>query len=178
MVKDREHEDPNYELPSMCFSECDGTVFYHRPVDDNVYGLNALGEMERTYRFDFGRHTVPDDVKTAVERNLDKFEGYVTLIKSVYVHPDFIVGSVYDRGDMKDFIADREAGVAYMQDDRYSDMKLIGISGGMAVFWLVPGSDGVAGLLPEEVRGKYADGHDVIALLELSALEEILRKTI
>lgn len=161
--------DPNYQLPSLGFSDNGTDIFYHQPIDDDVYRINSSGSIDSVYRFDFGRRTVPDAVKRNVELNIDKFSGYTTLAKTVCLHQDYIVGSFYDSRKLKDFIMDRRSGQMYIQTGEYNFLRLVGISDGKAVFWVVPGNE-LPASFPDEYRSKHESGQEVLAVLDLASL--------
>ncbi len=161
--------DPNYQLPSLGFSDNGTDIFYHQPIDDDVYRINASGNIDSVYRFDFGGRTVPDKVKKNIERNLEEFSGYTTIAKTVCVQPDCIVGSLYDGRMLKDFIIDRRSGYVYTQNEEYKFLRLVGISEGKAVFWVVPGYE-LPASFPAMYRTEYESGHEILAIMNIDKL--------
>lgn len=161
--------DPDYQLPSLGFADNGTDIFYHQPIDDEVYRINSSGDIDSIYRFDFGGRTVPDKARKNIERHLEDFAGYTTLAKTVYVLPDFIVGSLYQGRALKDFIMDRTSGRVYVQNEEYQYLRLVGISDAKAVFWVVPGCE-LPDSFPAEYRAKYEAGHEILAIMDLDKL--------
>lgn len=168
-----EFVDQNFQLPSIGIVD-DGTyIFYHQPIDDNVYRINTDGGIDSVYFFNFGSRTVPDNARKDIERYLDDFSGYTTLAKTVCVMPDCIIGGLFDSSALKDFILDRHTGRAYIQNDAYNCFALVGVSSGKAIYWVVPGCEELPADFPAQYKPDYEAGHEVIALLDLDRLSSM-----
>ena len=126
--------DRNYAFPSAGFSTVDGTIYYHRPVDDCVYALTEGGDMEKRYVFDFGQRRVPDKARKDIGKYRSDYDGYTMLVKSVGVGEDYIIGSVLEGREIKDFMVDRTEGTAHILTESGSGMYMVGLSGGYAIY--------------------------------------------
>ncbi len=159
-----EYIDTDYELASMGFSDNNGTVIYHQPIDDDVYELKE-GIPVKKYHFDFGSKSVPDKYKVNVEKYLNDIAECITLVKTVYVATSFAVGSVQDGGKPKDFIMDRIGNRVYFQNGSFAGLSLVGISGGKAIFRCIDA--GGSSQLPDNVRSHLNSGGDVQMTIDL-----------
>ena len=56
------------------------------------------------------------------------------LVKSVSVGDDFIIGSVLEGKEIKDFIIERAEGTANILTEQISGMYMVGITGGYAIY--------------------------------------------
>ena len=165
-----EFVDENFQLPAIGMAD-DGTdIFYHQPIDDYVYRINLEGGIDSVYYFNFGSRTVPDDARKDIERYLDDFSGYTALAKASCVMPDFVIGGLFDSSALKDFILDRHTGRVYIQNDAYNCFALVGVSGGKAIYWVVPGCEELPADFPAQYKADYEAGHEILALLDLDKL--------
>lgn len=125
--------DPNYEFQAQGFITTGDGVIYHSPVDDYVYCLTPEGELESSYYMDFEGYSFPDEIRKDIETHYDELEKYRTLVNTVYVDDDKVVGSFLDKGVMQDFIINRRSNVLYLKDEPYGSLHLIGIHGKYAI---------------------------------------------
>ena len=126
--------DRNYAFPSAGFSTVESAIYYHRPVDDCVYALTEGGDMEKRYVFDFGQRRVPDKARKDIGKYRSDYDGYTMLVKSVGVGEDYIIGSVLEGQEIKDFMVDRTEGTVHILTESGSGMYMAGISGGHAIY--------------------------------------------
>ena len=134
MLEYGEFIDPNYAFPSVGFPATDSTIYYHRPIDDCVYALTYSGDIVKKYVFDFGQRRVPGKARKDIGKYRSDFGGYTMLVKSVSVGDDFIIGSVLEGKEIKDFIIDRVAGAANILTEQTSGMYMVGITEGYAIY--------------------------------------------
>jgi hypothetical protein len=165
-----EFMDPNFAFPSFGFTGLDGSVLYHHPINDTVYEINNEGEVIKSYNFDFGSWTVPDEIKKNIELNFDKFEHFSFLVKAVYIDDYVVVGSVYQGRITKDFIIDRKQGKLYLQNEDYQYLSFMGVSEGNIIYCVMPGKQTFIDNLPEEILSSLENGNDVLALVKIDSL--------
>ena len=134
MLEYSEFIDPNYAFPSAGFPTADRTIYYHRPIDDCVYALTNSGDIVKKYVFDFGQRRVPGKARKDIGKYRSDFGGYTMLVKSVSVGDDFIIGSVLEGKEIKDFIIERAEGTANILTEQISGMYMVGITGGYAIY--------------------------------------------
>lgn len=156
--------DPNFELSSPGLNDCGDFFIYHFPICDDVYRLSKDGIPEKEYHFDFGSRTVPEEARTDIESSLDDFDGYTALAGALYMDDAVGIGTIYDSRDYKGFFMDRKSGKVYVQDSGHACLTFVGVSGGVAVFY-IPGGSGGADFLPDDIRQASGAGDDVFALL-------------
>lgn len=127
------HKDPNYTFPSPIFHECDSLILYHQPIDDYIYTFDDDGNMIDRLYLDFGNKSIPKDLRTNIERNREEIKSYSTLINSVYVSDNYVVGSILnDR--IIDFVIDRNCEFIYMDNPADDNLRMIGISENRIIF--------------------------------------------
>ena len=156
--------DPNFELSSPGLNDCGDFFIYHFPICDDVYRLSKDGIPEKEYHFDFGSRTVPEEARTDIESSLDDFDGYTALAGALYMDDAVGIGTIYDSRDYKGFFMDCKSGKVYVQDSGHACLTFVGVSGGVAVFY-IPGGSGGADFLPDDIRQASGAGDDVFALL-------------
>lgn len=161
--------DPNFAFPSFGFTGLDGSVLYHYPINDTVYEINNEGEAIKTYNFDFGSWTVPDEIKKNIEINYDKFNHLRFLVKSVYIDESVIIGSVRQGSIIKDFIIDRKQGKLYLQNEDYEGLCYMGVSDGNIIYRLLPGTKNSMNL-SEEILSNMENGNEVLTLVKIGSL--------
>ncbi|MGI5914187.1 MAG: 6-bladed beta-propeller [Bacteroidales bacterium] len=162
--------DPNYSFPSFGFTDQNGSVLYHQPINDNVYKIDNEGEVKKIYNFDFGSRTVPDKFKKNIELYRDEFENLRTLVKSVYIDESVIIGSVLQGREIKDFIVDRKREKLYLQNEDYKGLCFMGVSDGNIIYRLVPGTQISMDFLPEEILSNMDKGNEVLALVKIGSI--------
>ena len=165
-----EYLDPNFTFPSFGFTRLDGSVLYNLPINDIVYEIDNEGEIIKSYNFDFGSWTVPDEIKKNIELNLDKFEHLSFLVKSVYIDESVIIGSVYQGRIIRDFIIDRKQGKLYLQNEDYQGLSFMGVSEGNIIYRVLPGTQTLKDILSEEILSSFENGNDVLALVKVGSL--------
>ncbi len=133
--------DPDYELPSVGFSDCGETVLYHRPVDDMVYRIAYDGSLVQSYYFDFGPRTVPEQARKSIERYWKDYKNYTTLVQSVYIDENVAIGKLLDSGKYVDFIFDRQSDIVFLRDKTYENMHFLGYFGDKVMFLVPAGAD-------------------------------------
>jgi len=161
--------DPDFEFPSFGFTELNGSLLYHQPISDTVYKINNEGELIKTYNFDFGSRTVPDEIKKDIGLHYDELEHFSFLAKSVYIDESVIIGSVY-QGRNKDFVIDRKQGKLYLQNEDYKGLFFMGVSDGNIIYYLLPGTQNSIDNLPEEILSNMESGNEVLALVRIGSL--------
>lgn len=162
--------DPNYSFPSFGFTEQNGSVLYHQPINDNVYKINDEGEVKKIYNFDFGSRTVPDDFKKNIELYRDEFEHLITLVKSVYIDESVIIGSVLQGREIRDFVIDRKREKLYLQNEDYKGLCFMGVADGNIIYRILPGTQISMDNLPEDILSYLESGNEVLALVEIGSL--------
>lgn len=156
--------DSDCSFPTTGFTDGGNCVFYHQPVDDNVYRISADGRIEHVIHFDFGRMTIPDEFRTDIEKYRDEFGSYRTLVKSVYVDDAFVVGSIIEGRKTEDFILDRGSSRMYVSGSDVDRLRMVGISDSLVVFRVLPGTGAGSGLVPHSVLDAVDAGADVFAV--------------
>lgn len=162
--------DPNYTFPSYGFTELNGSVLYHQPINDNVFKINNDGKINKIYRFDFGSQTVPGKFKMNVELYRDEFEQLSTLVKSVYIDDSVILGSVLQGREIRDFIIDRKREKLYLQNQHYRGIRFMGVSDGNIIYRILPDKPNSTDLLPEDILLYMESGNEVLALVNIGTL--------
>jgi hypothetical protein len=162
--------DPNYTFPSYGFTELNGSVLYHQPINDNVYKINNDGEINKVYRFDFGSQTVPDKFKINIELYRDEFEQLSTLVKSVYIDDSVILGSVLHGREIRDFIIDRKLEKLYLQNEDYKGLRFMGVSEGNIIYRILPDEQNTLYTLPEDILLNIDNGNEVLAIVAIDSL--------
>lgn len=162
--------DQDYSFPSTGFTVAGNTVLYHRPIDDNVYSLSPSGNINSIYSFDFGNRTVPDRIRTDIERYRNDFDHYNTLVKSVYIDSTVVIGSLMQGRKIHDFIIDRTEDKVYMQQSPYESLQLIGISNGFLIYRILYSHDIPGHIYPKRIFENVMSGNDVLILLKISSL--------
>ncbi len=165
-----ENMDPDFSFPSFGFTQLDGSVLYNLPINDIVYEIDNEGEIIKSYNFDFGSWTVPDEIKKNIELNLEKFEHLSFLVKSIYIDESVIIGSVYQGRIIMDFIIDRKQGKLYLQTEDYDGLYYMGVSEGNIIYRVLPGARTSMDNLPEEILSSIENGNDVLALVKAGSL--------
>lgn len=175
-VERDKYSDPDYMLPSQGFTGVEDGVLYHRPVSDRIYRIAGSGRIEKVYHIDFGRRTVPDDVRADVERYRDDLDKYDVLLNSVYADDDIVAGSVLQGHEVRDFIIDRHKTLLYMQDRTYAWLRLAGISGGRMIYRIVPDSDLREDLLPADILAAARTNEDILVSVRICDVKKVLTK--
>ncbi len=165
-----ENMDPDFSFPSFGFTQLDGSVLYNLPINDIVYEIDNEGEIIKSYNFDFGSWTVPDEIKKNIELNLEKFEHLSFLVKSIYIDESVIIGSVYQGRIIMDFIIDRKQGKLYLQTEDYDGLYYMGVSEGNIIYRVLPGAQTLKDNLPEEILSSLENGNEVLALVKVGSL--------
>ena len=122
-----EFYDPDFEFPSVGFSEIGDVLMYNNPIDDYV-SVFENDEYNGDYYFDFGSKKVPDDVRKSVESHLESIADYTFLVNAVGVYKDYVVGTMMEGGSPKDFIINMKSGKMYKQPWDEGTLHLSAIS--------------------------------------------------
>ena len=122
-----EFRDPDFEFPSVGFSEIGDVLMYNNPIDDYV-SVFENDEYKGDYYFDFGSKKVPDDVRKSVEPHLESIADYMFLLNAVGVYKDYVVGTMTEGGSPKDFIINMKSGKMYKQPWNEGTLHLSAIS--------------------------------------------------
>jgi len=165
-----EFVDPNYSFPSFGFMSLDGSIIYHRPINDSVYKINNEGEVEKIYHFEFGSRAVPDDFKKNIELYRDEFDHLSTLVKSVYIDESVILGSVLQGREIRDFIIDRKREKLYLQNGDYEGLCFMGVGDGNIIYRILPETQKSIEFLPEDMLTNMENGNEVLALVKIGSL--------
>ena len=170
MLKYDKFVDTNYEFPSLGFTELNGSVLYHQPISDKVYKINNEGKLIKTYTFDFGSRTVPDEFRKNIESHRDEFEHYSVLVKSVYINESIILGCVLQGREMRDFIIDRKREKLYFQNVDYKGLCFMGVADDNIIYYLLPGTQNSIDNMPEDILSNMESGNEVLALVRIDSL--------
>lgn len=166
--------DPDYVFQSQGFTGVENGVLYHRPVSDMVYCVAWSGHVAKVYHIDFGRRTVPDDVRADVGRYNDDLDKYDVLLNSVYVDDDIFAGSVLQGHEVRDFIIDRQNSLLYMQERPYDWLRLVGISGDRMIYRIIPGIDLCDDLLSADILTAAKTNEDILVSVRISDVKSVL----
>ena len=158
--------DPNYMLASTGFTEAGDNIVYHYPIDDYAYELDSSGVLRNVYCFDFGAGTVPDKIRTDIERYRKDLANYMTLVKSVYIGGDVIVGSMLQGDEYEDFVINRQENLIYRQKGLSSVMVQIGITGGKVIYYL-KNAESYPAYIPAAIAGQVRNGNTVLAVVDI-----------
>lgn len=169
-----EYVDMDYSFPTFAFADGDAGLQYHIPICDDVCRIGENGEFEKIYSFDFGSRVVPDKIRCDIESNRDKFDNYTTLVKSVYVDDNLIVGCVLEK-EFTDFIVDRLKNVLYMQDGTHECLQFMGVTGGKIVYLISDDTEVPPDWLSEDILCAIEQGKTVLASIDFNDLSLLLK---
>ena len=158
--------DSNFEFSSIDFSVSDA-IFYHKPIDDNVYLFDRNGVLQKRYRFDFGSKRVPDEYKSNVEKNLEKLAKSRFLVNTIFIGSEWIVGTIRESG-VRNFVIDRVRNRLYL-DNRGSGLTLL-FSSGDATYYLVDGGKGASLFSSGEISEWSEEGRVLIIRVALKSI--------
>ncbi len=113
--------DDNFHLSSFGFTETKDGIFYHKPIDDYVYVLDHSGNLKNIFFFDFGNKRVPDSYRLNIEDKLESFTNYTTLTYFTLVYDNYIYGSLFDKGNYKQFVLNKNTHKIYKKTDESID---------------------------------------------------------
>jgi hypothetical protein len=108
-----EYIDTTNWLSDCFFIDAGGRIQYNKHIDNNVYEISPEGALMKTYRFDFGKKNMPDIYKKDIEMNLMEMEKYDCLLNFTAITDRYIMGTLYDQGRRKAYIADRNSRKLY-----------------------------------------------------------------
>jgi hypothetical protein len=108
-----EYIDINNWLSDCFFIDVDGRIQYNKHIDNNVYEISPEGALVKTYRFDFGKKNMPDIYKKDIETNLMEIEKHRCLLNFTAITDRYILGTLYDQGRRKAYVADRNSRKLY-----------------------------------------------------------------
>ena len=94
-------------------------------IDDNVYVLDKNAQITKALLFDFGSNTIPQSVRKNIAAHADDFYYYRCVCPPVSVNGGLVVANMFDGGEYKYFIADRDNNILYVQDDSSPLTKMI-----------------------------------------------------
>lgn len=140
-----QYYDVNYEISTAKFQNTDAGYYFQKAIDDNVYLLDKEeGNIVKTFHFDFGSETVPDDVRANIENSVNNgtFSDYTMLYNFAVIGERYICGGLVHNDVYMDFIADRQNEVMYTKDI-WNDMDeiFIGYIGNELVSVVYPQSE-------------------------------------
>ena len=134
-LKYDEFVDPSYWFSRYYFIRTDKNIIYNQPIDDNIYVFSLNGTLSRIVKFDFKSKKVPNEYKKDIEPKLIYFDDFCFLKKFSVVTDKFILGTLWDKKETRNFIFDIKNNVSYISDvledsDRsnftgYSDSELL-----------------------------------------------------
>lgn len=98
------------------FLQTNESIFYSRPIENNVYVFTTTGVPLKTYHFDFGAMNVPDNDKTDLKNTLPRFDNYRLLMDFSAVTKNYAFGKIWDRRKIRFYFIDRVNNLLYLQD--------------------------------------------------------------
>lgn len=108
-----EYFDPSYMISWYKFIETEEHLIYNQPIDNNIYLFNKDGEFKEIINMNFGDANVPNEHKTEIERNWNKFKDYCLLQHYTVVTENIIAGAFKKRQKTVPFIYDRKNNISY-----------------------------------------------------------------
>lgn len=163
--------DENYILGNGCLVATPDGVFSQSAPYDNLYRLDADGNIAATWYLDLGPHAIPPEDRSNLgplfESGLGKFRFFYDFVAPA---GRYIFGAMSDRGVMKSFVYDLETATNYTltPDETTPFEGFINISDGRLIGFF-PYFDGetLPSDLPAELRGGVLGGDPLLVLYTL-----------
>ena len=158
-------ESSDFEFLGEGLDETEDGIIYHRPICDTAYVLAGDGSIQQKYVINFKDKTVPDDVRTDPENNIDKLDRYLLIAKAFNVYSSSIAGSFRKASGYTDFIIDTQSEKIYEQDDEREYPILFNAAKDELVF-IVTGPDELPSPAPADVAKALSEGQLVLATVK------------
>jgi len=108
--------DDNFWISRYRFINTGKNIFYNRPIDNDVLVFGTDGKMEKAYRFNFGKMTVPDEDKKEIDGKVMRYNGYRLLTNFSFVNDSYALGKIWDKRKFKFFFLDRTKRKFYLEN--------------------------------------------------------------
>lgn len=164
-------KDDNFWIGGYRFTTTPSSVFFNRPISDLVYQISTQGKVLKAYKFNFGKATVPDELKKDLETNLNQFDHFRMLITFAFADDHIALGRFYDHRKFRFFFLDRNSNKLYLENsDAATEFKNIAdFDGSTITTFIYPGEyDKVQmSYLPVSAKKQLEKGGVVIAQLRI-----------
>lgn len=108
--------DDNFWISRYRFLNTGKNIFYNRPIDNDVLVFRTDGKLEHTYRFNFGKMTVPDGDKTEINSKVTRYNDYRLLTNFTYANDRYAFGRIWDKRKFKFFFLDKGKRNLYLEN--------------------------------------------------------------
>jgi len=107
--------DDNMWLFDYQFTESEQYLIYNRPIDNNIYLFGKNGEHEKTIRFDFSSHNVPNEARRDILKHYELFDNYYLLGNLSFIHKNYIGGTLFKKRKMEFYLLDTLSNTIYLK---------------------------------------------------------------
>ncbi|WP_316829132.1 6-bladed beta-propeller [Pedobacter miscanthi] len=108
--------DDNFWISRYRFICTGKNIFYNRPIDNDVLVFDSKGKLEKAYRFNFGKMTVPDEDKKEIDTKVNRYNAYRLLTNFTFVNERYAFGKIWDKRKFKFFFLDRTKRTLLLED--------------------------------------------------------------
>ncbi|MFD2580857.1 6-bladed beta-propeller [Pedobacter vanadiisoli] len=163
--------DDNFWISRYRFIKSNDSVFYNRPIDNEVFVFSLDGRLRKAYYFNFGLMNVPDADKTEIDSKISKYNKYRMLTNFTFVNGKYGFGKIWDKRKFKFFFLDIVQKRIYLEDLSTSNelTNLADFDGKHLVSYISAAQFDDKGLskLPIQAREHLTSGGFVICDIEL-----------
>ena len=166
---DMSQVDNNVVLGEGCLISTPEGVFVIKSPDEHLYRLDGEGNVAATWILALGGYAIPPENRGNLEPLFESgMEPYRFLMDLAVPWGKYILGSMYDRGEIKSFVYDTGAGINYTETHD-GPVGFNTISDGRLVSLLPYSGDkeSLPGDLPSEMRAGVISGDPLLVLYSL-----------
>lgn len=173
-----EKEEKADLLVSNLFQRCNDTIYYNRPLSDDVYKFSNKGESLGVYKMDFDGNNIPDEKKYSYEaliKNKDESK-YTYLDECPLFVNNKMIAPITNNGDRSILYYDfekKDGGVKSWKNKSLSindiiaplyvdDIYIVGRMD-MALFEYIKVKDGV----PDEIKSHMQEGNAMLVFYQM-----------
>jgi hypothetical protein len=154
------------------FANAGDKILYNQSINDSVYEFSQDGKPTNAYFFDFGKQRLPNNYKKDLAANMDKFENYYCLADFIVFTDKYILGKIFHKFQLKNFIIDRNSKTLYICNGAIefgSSSDITGYFDGKIISYIFPGKydDIQAKDLPDDVKKYVEDENFVLCISTL-----------
>lgn len=131
--------DFNFIISNYNFVRSSDCIAYNQTINDSIYIFDFKGNPTKVINLNFGSETVPNRMKTNVERYLKTdFNTYNMLRKIFYISKHYIVGEILYYKGIIPFVLDIKTNNIYFGNDtiKQREAPLVGVANGGLIFFL------------------------------------------